>query len=168
VGVLMNDIYVLNVDSVMNVTNINKRKRLDLNLTYLWHCRLGHINEKRLSKLHKDGLLDPLIYESYKTYEACLKGKMAKTPFVGQIERVEELLGLIHSDVCGPMSISARGGYSYFITFTDDYSRYGHVFLMKHMFEALEKFIEYKSEVEKQTDKSIKVLRSYRGGESLS
>ncbi|XP_061356919.1 uncharacterized protein LOC133301307 [Gastrolobium bilobum] len=39
--------------------------------------------------------------------------------------KASELLGLIHSDVCGPMSVEARGGYSYFITFTDDRSRFG-------------------------------------------
>ena len=32
--------------------------------TYLWHCRLGHIGVKRMKKLHKDGLLESLDYES--------------------------------------------------------------------------------------------------------
>jgi hypothetical protein len=36
--------------------------------------------------------------------ESCLLGKMTKTPFTGQSERVSDLLGLVHSDVCGPMS----------------------------------------------------------------
>ncbi|XP_061374761.1 uncharacterized protein LOC133316984 [Gastrolobium bilobum] len=38
--------------------------------------------------------------------------------------RANELLGLIHSYVRGPMSVNARGRYSYFITFTDDKSRF--------------------------------------------
>ena len=54
------------------------------------------------------------------------------------------------------------------ITFTDDMSRYGYVFLMKHKSEAFEKFKEFRHEVKKQTEKSIKVLRSDRGGEYLS
>ena len=66
------------------------------------------------------------------------------------------------------MFIHTRGGYSYLVTFTDDFSRYGHVFLIKHKFESFEKFIEYKNEVENQTGKSIKILRSDRGGEYLS
>ena len=49
---------------------------------------------------------------------------------------------LIHSDVCGPMLTHVIGGYSYFITFTDDFSRYGHVYLMKYKSEAFEKFRE--------------------------
>ncbi|KAL4379185.1 hypothetical protein GQ457_02G025820 [Hibiscus cannabinus] len=62
----------------------------------------------------------------------------------------------------------ARGGYQYFITFTDDFSRYGYIYLMRHKSEALEKFKEFKNEVQNQHGKSIKVLRSNRGGEYLS
>ena len=83
---------------------------------------------------------------------------MTKSPFKKKGERTKDLLELIHSDVCGPMSQSARDGYRYFITFTDDYSRYGYVYLMMHKSEAFDKFKEYKNEVENQLDKRIKVL----------
>ena len=56
---------------------------------------------------------------------------MTKTPFSGHRERANDLLGLIHTDVCGLFKIVARGGYHYFITFTDDFSRYDYVFLMR-------------------------------------
>jgi hypothetical protein len=55
-----------------------------------------------------------------------------------------------------------------FITFTDDYSRYGYVYLMRHKSESFEKFKEFKTEVENQLNKNIKALRSDRGGEYLS
>jgi hypothetical protein len=47
---------------------------------------------------------------------------MTKTPFKGFVERATDLsgTGIIHIDVCGPMSISARNGYLYFVTFTVD------------------------------------------------
>ena len=48
------------------------------------------------------------------------------------------------------MSIQERGGYEYFITFTDDYSRFGYVYLMKWKSEAFEKFKEFRAEVENQ------------------
>ena len=66
------------------------------------------------------------------------------------------------------MSITARGGFSYFITFTDDLSRYGYVYLMRNKSEAFEKFKEFQNEVENQLDRKIKALRSDRGGEYLS
>ncbi|CAL9078820.1 unnamed protein product, partial [Musa textilis] len=70
--------------------------------------------------------------------------------------------------VCGPLSTHAIGGYSYFITFTNDFLRYGHVYLIKYKSEAFEKFKKYKNEVKNQTGKSIKALRSDRGCEYLS
>ncbi|KAK8656122.1 hypothetical protein V6N13_108681 [Hibiscus sabdariffa] len=93
---------------------------------------------------------------------------MTKAPFNGKGERASDLLGLIHSDVCGPMNTQAIGGFHYFITFIDDFSRYGYIYLMRHKSEALEKFKEFRNEVQNQHGKSIKALRSDRGGEYLS
>jgi len=66
------------------------------------------------------------------------------------------------------MSLTARGGFQYFVTFTDDLSRYGYVYLMRHKSETFEKFKEFLNEVENQCGKKIKALRSDRGGEYLS
>ena len=65
------------------------------------------------------------------------------------------------------MSTSVRGGYEYFITFIDDYSRYGYIYLMRYKFDAFDKFKEFKAEVENHRGRSIKSLRSDRGGEYL-
>ena len=129
---------LLNLDrSDTHIHNI-EAKRCKVNndsATYLWHCRLGHIGVKRMKKLHADGLLESLDYESFDTCKPCLMGKMTKTPFSGTMERATDLLEIIHTDVCGPMSVDARGGYHYFLTFTDDLSRYGYIYLMKHKSE---------------------------------
>src|SRR4051812_363136 len=101
-------------------------------------------------------------------FKSCLLGKMTKTPFAKSCERASDLLGQVHSDVCGPMSTTARGGYEYFITFTDDLSRYGYIYLMKHKSEAFEKFKEFQNEAQNQLDMKIKFLRSDRGGECMS
>ena len=169
---LSNGLYILNHDNpnAKSIYNINtKRFRSnDLNTTYLWHYRLGHINEKCISKLYQDGLLHSFDFESYEVCESCLLGKMTKAPFTGDSERVDDLLGLVHNDVCGPISSTAKGGYQYFITFIDDYSRYGYLYLMKHKDESFEKFKTFKNEVQNQLGKSIKALRTDRGGEYLS
>ena len=91
--------------------------------TYLWHCRLGHIGVKRMKKLHADGILESLDYESVDAYEPCLMGKMTKTPFSGTMEQATDLLEIIHTDVWDPVSVEARGRYRYFLTFTDDLSK---------------------------------------------
>ena len=104
-------------------------------------CRLGHIGVKRMKKLHTDGILESLDYESLDACDPCLMGKMTKTPFSGTMERATDLLEIIHTDVCGPMNIEARSRYHYFLTFTDDLSRYGYIYLMKQESETFEKFI---------------------------
>ena len=166
-----NGLFLLNLDSIdTHIHNVNA-KRIKLNddiATYMWHCRLGHIGVKRMKKLHSDGLLESLDYESFETCEPCLMGKMTRTPFSGTMERATDLLEIIHTDVCGPMSVSARGGYRYFVTFTDDLSRYGYIYLMKHKSETFEKFKEFQCEVENHRNRKIKFLRSDRGGEYLS
>ena len=147
---------LLNLDcSDTHIPNI-EAKRCKVNndsATYLWHCRLGHIGVKRIKKLHADGLLESLDYESLDACEPCLMGKMTKTPFSGKMERATELLEIIHMDVCGPMSVEARGRYRYFLTFTDVLSRYGYIYLMKHKSETFEKFKEFQSEVENHRNK---------------
>ena len=75
-------------------------------------------------------------------------GKITKTPFSGTMERATDLLEIIHTDVCGPVSVEAHGGNRYFLTFTDDLNRYGYIYLMKHKSETFEKFKEFQSEVE--------------------
>ena len=73
--------FLLNLDSSdTHVHSIEaKRCRVDNDsATYLWHCRLGHIGVKRMKKLHTDGLLESLDYESLGTCEPCLMGKMTK------------------------------------------------------------------------------------------
>ncbi|CAL8089815.1 unnamed protein product [Prunus armeniaca] len=114
------------------------------------------------------GYLESLGSVPMPTCESCLQGKMSNLPFSGKRERFTELLELIHTDVCGSLSTTSRGGFSYFIMFIDDYSRLGYVYLIQYKSEAFEKFKQFKKEVEKKTGKSIKILRLDRGGEYLS
>ncbi|KAA0059676.1 gag/pol protein [Cucumis melo var. makuwa] len=88
---------------------------------------------------------------------------MTKRPFTGKGYRAKEPLELIHSDLCGSVNVKAKRG----IYFIDDYSRYGYFYLMEHKSGALEKFKEYKAEVENLLSKKIKIPRSDRGGEYM-
>ena len=93
----------------------------------MWHLRLGHISLDRIKRLVKEGPLKSLQVGTLPTCESCLEGKMTRRPFSAKGTRATDCLELVHSDVYGPINVQARGGYEYFLTFTDDYSRYGHV-----------------------------------------
>ncbi|KAJ9552489.1 hypothetical protein OSB04_016534 [Centaurea solstitialis] len=136
--------------------------------SYMWHCRLGHISKKRITKLQSDGILESFDHTSNDECESCLLGKMTKAPFTGTCERGKDLLDIVHTDVCGPFRSATRHGERYFVTFTDDFSRYGYVYLIKHKSETIEVFRTFQNEVENQLNRKIKTLRSDRGGEYLS
>ena len=78
--------------------------------TYLWHCRLGHVGVKRMKKLHKDGFSESLGYESFDACEPCILSKMTKTLFSGTMERATDLLEIIHTDICDPISLRLPAG----------------------------------------------------------
>ncbi|GJZ04381.1 reverse transcriptase domain-containing protein, partial [Tanacetum coccineum] len=146
----------------------NKRAKLNLDSALLWHYRLGHISNKRIEKLQQDGLLNSTDIHSFEKCVSCMSRKMARKPYSHQVERAKDLLKLIHTDVCGPFRTVSRQGASYFVTFTDDFSRYGYVYLLKHKHEVFETFKVFQKEVENQLGKTIKSLRSDRGGEYMS
>jgi hypothetical protein len=79
--------------------------------------------------------------------------------------RMMDVLELIHTDICGPFSTATRNDHVYFISFIDDYSRYGYIYLIKEKTQALDTFKSFKSEVELQLNKRIKDVRSNHGGE---
>ena len=66
------------------------------------------------------------------------------------------------------MNVKARHGAYYFITFIDDFTRFGHIYLISHKSEALDCFRRYLNLVENQLDQTIKTLRTDRGREYLS
>ena len=105
----------------------------------IWHARLGHIGQQRMNRLAKEGLLAKIGNVILSTCEFCLAGKTVRTPF-GKGTRAEFPMQLVHSDICGPMNLRARHGVLYFITFIDDYTRFGFVYLISHKFKALSCF----------------------------
>nr|GFA10580.1 hypothetical protein [Tanacetum cinerariifolium] len=62
----------------------------------------------------------------------------------------------------------SRQGASYYVTFTNDFSRYGYVYLLKHKHKVFETFKVSQKEVENQLGKTIKSLCSDRGGGYMS
>ncbi|GJV52541.1 retrotransposon protein, putative, ty1-copia subclass [Tanacetum coccineum] len=146
----------------------NKRAKINLDSAHLWHSRLEHISKKRIEKLQQDGLINSINIESLGKCVLCLSSKMSRKPYSHQVERAKDLLGLIHTDVCGLFKTVSRQGANYFVTFTDDFSHYGYVYLLKHKHEVFETFKVFQKEVENQLGKTIKSLCFDRGGEYIS
>ena len=171
-GSPMGKLYILNcealkspADKVTVAEETEGSSKIDL-----WHQRLAHVNVKQLRQLVKNSEGVDLQPEGkMKFCEACVHGKMHRLPHNALKDiKSKERLQLVHTDVCGPMQTQSFGGSSYFITFTDDYSRYCKIYFLRKKSEALEKFKEFKVAVEKETSLNVKALRADRGGEYMS
>ena len=101
-------------------------------------------------------------------YEACVEGKQHKSKFNTSTSKCSEILGLIHSDVCGKVDPSSLGGAQYFFTFIDDCSRYTWVYVLKSKDKVLKKFKEWKCITEKSLGQKVKILRTDNGGKYTS
>ena len=165
-GVLCDGLYMLNISSmVVNSIAGNKRSKVDENSSMLWHRRLGHISRPRIERLVKQGILHDLDFSDFDTCVDCIKGKLPAKVRNKEASRSVDVLELIHTDICGPISPAAMGGYRYFITFVDDFSRFGWIELIQEKTNSLDAFKSFKSVIELKTSKRIKCVRSDRGGE---
>jgi transposase InsO family protein len=59
-------------------------------------------------------------------------------------------------------------GYIYYVSFIDDYSHKTWLYLLKYKDEVFSKFKELKALIENLSERKIKILRSYNGGEYTS
>lgn len=149
-----NGLYVLKgcavtgISSSVSKTNVSKSS--------LWHQRLGHISERGLQELEKQGLLCGDKVEGLEFCEHCIYGKQTRVKFNTGIHKTKGKLDYIHSDLWGPSKVPSHGGNRYFITFIDDFSRKVWIYLVKTKDEAFNTFVQWKTRVENQCDKRIK------------
>ena len=64
-------------------------------------------------------------------YRGCALGKYTKTSFSSSDTRLEGVIQLIHSDLCGPMSSTSLTGYEYYVTFIDDFSKKTWIYFLR-------------------------------------
>jgi hypothetical protein len=132
-----------------------------------WHQILGHIREKGLRLLHDKGMVEGMSNCSldFDLCEHCVYGKQNQVRFPSGATRAEGILQLVHNDVFGPISVPSLGKFVYYVSFIDDLSMNTWIYFLRNKSEVFDKFKEFKSLVENQTEKRIKVLRKDNGEE---
>lgn len=137
----------------------------------LWHERYGHLSHGGMKTLQSKSMVRGLPSFDIQTFTCsdCLKGKQPRSAIPKRSSwRAKEVLELIHSDICGPISPISTSGKRYILCFIDDHSRKAWVYFIKEKSEAFHQFRLFKSKVETESGRSIKCLRTDRGGEYTS
>ncbi|KAH9648136.1 hypothetical protein KPL70_025471 [Citrus sinensis] len=163
-GVRRNGLYILVGSSSTPgiMASVSKDK------TKLWHMRLGHMSEKGLRELKKQGVIGSDQITSLEFCEKCVFGKATRQKFGTGKKETKHSLDYIHSDLWGPSQVLSHGGARYFMTLIDDYTRKVWVYVLKQKGEALMKFKEWMTLIENQTGRKVKRLRTDNGLEYCS
>ena len=133
--------------------------------TELWHQGLAHINYRALPVLRKMVIgLQNIQVECDGVCKGCALDKNTKVSFTSSDSRSKGVLDIIHSDVCGQMTVSSLGSCVSYVLLVDDYSQKTCIYFLKSKDKVLNKFQEFKALVENLSERKIKVLRSDNGG----
>ena len=71
------------------------------------------------------------------------------------VHNTKGILDYVHSDLWGPSRKMSFGGYSYLLTFIDDYSRKVWCFFIKTKDEVMGIVIDWKTMIEKKMEREI-------------
>jgi hypothetical protein len=139
-----------------------------------WHKRLGHLSPKAIQNMDMKNMVKGL--EGIAALDlpdqpcvSCVEANMVQGRFHSRPwdERAKRRLELVHTDLC-TVKPTAYGGYNYFVSFTDDFSRMSWVIPLKSKDETFGAFLKWVKEVENFTGERLKRLRCDGGGEYIS
>jgi len=116
------------------------------------HYRLGHRNYRDIAKICSKHIVDNISIDDDLPFEglnglstdvldceSCSLGKAKRRPFpLTRKPRDYEIVERIVFDTCGPLPVCSLYGERYFVTFSDDKSRYKFTYLLTHKSEALD------------------------------
>lgn len=166
VAPLVNGLYHLKI--IENVQAVAE-KHHNSQCLHEWHRKLGHRDPEAIHNLERRDLALGIKIQDCGIRvqcECCIQGKMARVPFPKKAKKQSEnILDLIHTDICGPMQTVTPGGNRYFLTVIDDFSRYSWVYLLQMKSEAVDCIKNFVQLMKTSVGKVPKIIRSDQGGE---
>ena len=137
------------------------------------HRRLGHISADAIRALIRNHAIEgidliddgsPIICDS------CEHAKMTRKIILKERKAppAKRFGDEVHTDLWGPSPINSLGGRRYYITFTDDATRFTVANVLRTKDEALNAYKTFAAWAQTQHGAKIKALRSDRGGEFTS
>ena len=143
-----------------------------LSVNKLHRC-LGHVSHERAKLLVRKGLVEGVELKSddeTSVCEACesAKGERESVTKVQEGGRCPAIGDEVHSDLWGPAPVESINRKRYYVSFTDDHSRYTNIYFLHTKDETFDFYKVYEAWLSTQQNAKIKSLHSDRGGEYLS
>ena len=156
-----NDIYITTGEVIRGLNSSISSAKIDH--THTWHSRLAHVSIKGLKLLNEKGAFGNDCVSDLSFCDHCVLGKHHRVSFSTSTHKAKSMLEYVHSDLWGPASNPTSGGNKYFLSIIDDYTRKVWVYLLKDKTETFHNFNNWKKQMENQTSKRIKFLRTDNG-----
>ena len=145
--------YVIRLAEISKPAIVN---RVTAPITETWHTRMGHLEYRFLLELPK--LAHGIEIKGsapMKICSGCIKDRLQRKSSQTPMTRAMEFLEEIHSDLGGSLLLTCCGEQHY-ISFYDDVTVTYHVKTMWYKSQAFEKFLEFISWAENQSEKKLK------------
>uniref|UniRef100_A0ACD5TNX4 Uncharacterized protein n=1 Tax=Avena sativa TaxID=4498 RepID=A0ACD5TNX4_AVESA len=131
----------------------------------LWHRRLGHPSRAIVESVLRTNKIACVPSNNLSSVcDACQRAKVHQLPFRDSSHLTHAPLELIHSDVWGP-TVTSIGGFKYYVSFLDDFSRFTWIYLLKRKSDVEEAFYTFQKHVERMLNTKIRAVQSDWGGE---
>ena len=135
--------------------------------TDVWHRRLGHPNEaivRAVAKIPESGVV---LTDAMTKCDTCLVGKSVQQAHPKTTaHKATAPLERVYTDLIGPISPAAKGGYMYVSKFTDELTRYKAFYLIRSKTEAIDSLVRFVEDLAIPYGRRVIFLRSDGGGEN--
>lgn len=163
-GVRTGNIYKCDFSTCQNIC-----LSVQINDSWLWHRRLGHIHMRHLKTLAaRDHIreLPKLKFEKDRLCEACEMGKHSRAVHKVKISvSTSRPLELIHMDLIGQTQVESIGRSRYALVVVDDYSRFTWTRFLVTKDQAFKAFVNLGRKLQIQQNSKIAAIRTDHGGE---
>jgi hypothetical protein len=161
-GVLREKLYL--VDFIPDEVELDRCLITKINMGWLWHRRLAHIDMRNFHKLQQDGHilgLTNIVFEKDRPCDACQAGKQVETHHHAKnIMTTTRPLEMLHMDLFGPVAYISIDGNKYGLVIVDDYSRFTWVFFLQDKIETQEVLKKFLRMTQNEFDAKVKKIRS--------
>ena len=160
-----NDLYSFSMDFAFTVDAAGVALRTES--AALWHRRIGHINTRSMDILRKEKGNGVEYTGDLPTCDVCALGKSAQQAHPKRASYdVSRPFQLVTTDLMGPLSLPALGGFRYVSKFSDQFTKWNEVFLLKEKNFTVDTVQLYNQAVAIPSGLCLERLRADKGGEN--
>jgi hypothetical protein len=171
-GRLVDRLYQLDARAVLVRERANLASTPKKSWDYL-HRIFGHVGITTLERMHQQGVVIGLDVDQSSipspTCVHCIAAKLTRRPFPRKADHRSLIPGEgIHSDVWGPVKPQSIGRFSYYISFTDDATRFVRVYFLKGKDDAFARIAEYFALMKRKFGKAPSWIKFVNGTELVN